>query len=237
MKHDQQLPVSIWDLLPVCYYRNKGEVDNINTLQLELEQQAEKLQKRLSLLESAVESAQAGKMDKNYGIKLDDLRLKTRQQQDKILKLEDLVKSLQSQVEQQSRAMSSLEIAVESTRAGKMDRTDRDKLDDLQSQVEQQSRAMSSLEIAVESTRAGKMDRTDRDKLDDLQSQVEQQSRAIAQMQQQQLQASVVSTQDGCRKLESDDIGEVRTTLICIPVVHHFTLEGMVIKCAFMPTV
>ena len=29
MKHDQQLPVSIWDLLPVCYYRNKGEVENI----------------------------------------------------------------------------------------------------------------------------------------------------------------------------------------------------------------
>ena len=29
MKHDQQLPVSIWDLLPICYYRNKGEVENI----------------------------------------------------------------------------------------------------------------------------------------------------------------------------------------------------------------
>ena len=29
MKHNLQLPVSIWDLLPVCYYRNKGEVENI----------------------------------------------------------------------------------------------------------------------------------------------------------------------------------------------------------------
>ena len=29
MKHDLQLPVSIWNLLPVWYYRNKGEVENI----------------------------------------------------------------------------------------------------------------------------------------------------------------------------------------------------------------
>ena len=29
MKHDLQLPVSIWNLLPVWYYRNKGEVKNI----------------------------------------------------------------------------------------------------------------------------------------------------------------------------------------------------------------
>ena len=28
MKHDLQLPVSIWNLLPVWYYRNKGEVEN-----------------------------------------------------------------------------------------------------------------------------------------------------------------------------------------------------------------
>ena len=27
MKHDLQLPVSIWNLLPVWYYRNKGEVE------------------------------------------------------------------------------------------------------------------------------------------------------------------------------------------------------------------
>ena len=29
MKHDLQLPVGIWNLLPVWYYRNKGEVENI----------------------------------------------------------------------------------------------------------------------------------------------------------------------------------------------------------------
>ncbi len=29
MKHDLQLPVSIWNLLPIWYYRNKGEVENI----------------------------------------------------------------------------------------------------------------------------------------------------------------------------------------------------------------
>ena len=29
MKHDLQLPVSIWNLLPICYYRNKGEMENI----------------------------------------------------------------------------------------------------------------------------------------------------------------------------------------------------------------
>ena len=32
MKHDLQLPVSIWNLLPVWYYRNKGEVENIYTI-------------------------------------------------------------------------------------------------------------------------------------------------------------------------------------------------------------
>ena len=31
MKHDQQLPVSLWDLLPIRFYRNMGEVENINT--------------------------------------------------------------------------------------------------------------------------------------------------------------------------------------------------------------
>ena len=31
MKHDLQLPVSIWNLLPVWYYRNKGEVENIKS--------------------------------------------------------------------------------------------------------------------------------------------------------------------------------------------------------------
>ena len=29
MKHDLQLPVSIWNLLPVWHYRNKDEVENI----------------------------------------------------------------------------------------------------------------------------------------------------------------------------------------------------------------
>ena len=56
------------------------------------------------LLETAVKSTQAGKMDKNGGVKLDDLHLKSRQQNDKIIQLEDVVKRLQSQIELQSRA-------------------------------------------------------------------------------------------------------------------------------------
>ena len=90
----------------------------INTLQAELEQQTKKLQKRLSSLESAVESAQAGKMDKNIGVKLDDLHLKSRQQQDKILRLEDLVKRLQSQVELLSKAVQQQQSTSTSTTVG-----------------------------------------------------------------------------------------------------------------------
>ena len=37
MKHDLQLPVSIWNLLPVWYYRNKGEVENITKDNSELQ--------------------------------------------------------------------------------------------------------------------------------------------------------------------------------------------------------
>ena len=75
-----------------------------NTLQVDLEQLVESLRKRLTRLEAVVEGTQAGKMDKNAGIKLDDLHLKSRQQNDKIIQLEDVVKRLQSQVELQSRA-------------------------------------------------------------------------------------------------------------------------------------
>ena len=30
MKQNLQLPVSIWKAIPTCYYRNKGEVENIH---------------------------------------------------------------------------------------------------------------------------------------------------------------------------------------------------------------